>query len=279
MNTLAIGSKGLEVTQLQRFLAKISPLFVDGDFGENTERALMAYQRSAGLVADGVAGEKTLARIFGSLDPKHLSQADLQAAANELGVDLPAVMAVNHVESRGTGFLPNGKPVILFERHIMYRRLAASDKPELAENVDVFAARNPAVISKRPGGYAGGAAEHQRLAAAKQIDIYCAIESASWGLFQIMAFHWRDLGYESAVDFEICMRRSERDQLMAFVRLIKFDSRLHSALRKHQWAAFAKVFNGPNYKRNNYDRRLAAAFAKFTASEAGQFKSTVSEAA
>lgn len=269
MNILAIGSKGLEVTQLQRFLAKISPLVVDGDFGENTERALMAYQRSAGLVADGVAGPKTFACIFGTQDAaKHLSQADLQAAADELGVDLPSVMAVNHVESRGTGFLGNGKPAILFERHIMYRRLAASDKPDLAENIDELAARNPAVISQQPGGYVGGAAEHQRLARAKQFDVSCAIESASWGLFQIMGFHWQALGYESAADFEACMCRSEREQLMAFVRFIKLDSGLHIALRNHRWADFAKRYNGPAFKRNNYDRRLAEAFAKFTAIEA-----------
>lgn len=268
MNTLAIGSKGLEVTQLQRFLAKISPLFVDGDFGDNTERALMAYQRSAGLVADGIAGPKTLARIFGASDPKHLSQADLQAAADELGVDLAAVMAVNSVESRGTGFLPNGKPVILFERHIMYRRLAASEQPELAENVEAFTERYPAIVSQRPGGYAGGSAEHQRLATAKQISTDCAIESASWGLFQIMGFHWQALGYESVADFEACMCRSEREQLMAFVRFIKLDSGLHIALRNHRWADFAKRYNGPAFKRNNYDRRLAEAFAKFTAIEA-----------
>lgn len=261
MTTLSLGSKGLDVTQLQRFLAKVTPITIDGDFGPSTEAAVMAYQTSVGLVADGVAGPKTLGMITGTLNAKLLTQADLASAAKDLDVGLAAVMAVNFVESRGAGFLPNGKPVILFERHIMYRRLAAAVELEMA---DALCIEKPTIVSKSPGGYAGGVAEHQRLAAAKQIDEACAIESASWGLFQIMGFHWELLGYESAQDFELCMRSSEGQQLESFVRFIKADSGLHSALRNHRWADFAKRYNGPNYKINNYDRRLAAAHAKFS---------------
>ncbi|MGV8448836.1 N-acetylmuramidase domain-containing protein [Pseudomonas aeruginosa] len=35
-------------------------------------------------------------------------------------------------------------------------------------------------MNPRPGGYAGGTAEHQRLANARQIDDTAALESASW---------------------------------------------------------------------------------------------------
>ncbi|WP_328515044.1 N-acetylmuramidase domain-containing protein [Ralstonia pseudosolanacearum] len=36
--------------------------------------------------------------------------------------------AVNEVESRGSGFLPDGRPVILFERHVMYRQLQGREE-------------------------------------------------------------------------------------------------------------------------------------------------------
>lgn len=55
MTTLKIGSKGEEVKRLQRLLH----LTDDGIFGEQTEKAVIEYQKAHGLVADGVVGDKT----------------------------------------------------------------------------------------------------------------------------------------------------------------------------------------------------------------------------
>ncbi|WP_139180924.1 MULTISPECIES: peptidoglycan-binding protein, partial [Pseudomonas] len=79
--------------------------------------AVRAFQRSHGLVADGIAGPKTLSALGGA-DCSHLLQnADLVAAGARLGLPLATIYAVNQVESNGQGFLDNGKPAILFERH------------------------------------------------------------------------------------------------------------------------------------------------------------------
>ncbi len=54
--------RGAEVLELQRKL-KTRGLYdgvLDGIFGYGTESAVLAFQRSAGLVADGIAGPKTL---------------------------------------------------------------------------------------------------------------------------------------------------------------------------------------------------------------------------
>jgi len=59
MKTLKKGSKGDEVEVLQKLL-KIS---VDGDFGQKTHNALVAWQNAHGLVADGIAGPKTWAAL------------------------------------------------------------------------------------------------------------------------------------------------------------------------------------------------------------------------
>ncbi|MET5013337.1 N-acetylmuramidase domain-containing protein, partial [Burkholderia pseudomallei] len=70
------------------------------------------------------------------------------------------------------------------------------------EAADAAAARWPGVVNPKRGGYQGGAAEYVRLDTAARIDAASASESASWGAFQIMAYHWKRLGYASDDEFE-----------------------------------------------------------------------------
>ncbi len=62
MATLKRGSKGADIKRLQRALKELGfdPGGVDGNFGGGTEAAVMAFQRSEGLLADGIAGPRTL---------------------------------------------------------------------------------------------------------------------------------------------------------------------------------------------------------------------------
>jgi hypothetical protein len=63
---LSLGDRGPDVAKLQAQLNKQgAQLLVDGDFGRNTVAALMAFEASRNLVADGVAGETTLKALFG----------------------------------------------------------------------------------------------------------------------------------------------------------------------------------------------------------------------
>lgn len=268
MTTLRHGDRGQAVLQLQKQLnAQGAKLFADGDFGAKTEAAVRAYQRKVGLVADGIAGPKTLAALAGA-DCRHLLRnATLVAAAERLGVELAVVYAVNEVESSGAGFLANGKPKILFERHVMHARLSlvrhdGDDSAALIAHADHLAALHPHLVNRRPGGYAGGTAEHQRLAQARMLDALCADESASWGAFQIMGYHAERLGYASVADFVSRMARDENEQFEAFVRFIEADAALHKALKGKKWAQFAKAYNGPAYARNLYDVKLERAYER-----------------
>ena len=249
---LRVGSRGDGVKAVQRLLG----IAADGVFGPGTDTAVRAFQRSAGLKDDGVVGPTTMAAL--SRGSRTLTGGDLSLAAESLGVDVASVRAVTHVESRASGFLSDGRPVILFERHIMRRRLA-----ELGRDVDLLQRYLPEIINVVPGGYKGGSAEHDRLYLAQQIDFDSAVESASWGLFQIMGFHWRVLGYESVKAFVRAMNQSEGQQLDAFVRFIKADAGLHRALRSKNWADFAARYNGPAYSKNQYDVKLAEAYKEF----------------
>ena len=76
-HTLRHGSKGQAVQQLQWALnAAGAKLVPDGDFGDQTEKAVRAYQLKMGLVADGIAGPKTLAALAGADCSRLLSSHD-----------------------------------------------------------------------------------------------------------------------------------------------------------------------------------------------------------
>ncbi|MBZ9561024.1 N-acetylmuramidase domain-containing protein [Pseudomonas sp. P116] len=274
--TLRHGDRSQAVLILQKNLNKHGAnLIPDGAYGDATEAAVRAYQVKIGLVADGVAGNKTQTSLAGGDCGKLLRNNDLVTAAERLNVPLASVYAVNEVESKGSGFLDNGKPVILFERHIMYRQLAkvrheGDDPAALKRNADQLAATNPAIVNQKSGGYAGGSAEHQRLATARLIDDTAALESASWGAFQIMGFHWQRLGYNSVQEFVAAMSAGESEQFDAFVRFIETDPVLHKALKGRKWAEFAKLYNGPDYQRNLYDIKLQRAYERHDDCGCGQ---------
>ena len=65
MDTLKLDSQGKDVERLQKRLKKLGfpPGNIDGDFGPGTQAALMAFQRSKGLLADGIAGPRTLTAL------------------------------------------------------------------------------------------------------------------------------------------------------------------------------------------------------------------------
>lgn len=264
MTILREGMVGAAVLELQRLLTANGFTAPDtAVYCVDTAAAVRVAQIRFGLVIDGIAGPKTMAALqSGARNIRHLTATDLQAAAETLDVPLAAIRAVNEVESLGNGFLPDGRPVILFERHIMHRQLARAGK-----DADALARQFPNLVNPKRGGYVGNAGEHMRLARAIQIDEDCALASASWGAFQIMGFHWNLLDYPSVQHFVASMRTSEAAQLDAFVRFVKADPTLLKALRARKWPTFARLYNGPAYEANLYDVKLARAFDRYQAEE------------
>jgi hypothetical protein len=188
----------------------------------------------------------------GAAEP--LDQLGLTAVTELLGVGASEVWAVLTVETRGFGFLPDRRPAILFERHIFSR-----------ETEGRFDALAPDISSPQPGGYGGlGAPQYDRLARGITLDRVAALRSASWGTGQVMGFNAADAGFIDVEDMVAQMVASEDAQLAGMARWV-LAARLHLALRAHDWAGFARGYNGPAYAQNRYDVRLAGAHAKLAA--------------
>lgn len=258
---MKLGDKGLNVRTLQQRLNQAGakpPVVVDGWFGKATQDAVKAFQRKHGIVAIGIAGPRTQRALHGAVDPRQVSQEDLIKAAEELGISLAVMAAVAEVESIGEGFFENtDKPVILFERHVFYERAKDAGLLEQSPN---FGHKYPNICNPSPGGYSGGAAEYQRFKLASWMSPTIAKESCSWGMFQIMGYHWQMLGYASVDEFVEAMHHSETRQLDAVVRFILSQPDMHQALRDKDWPNFAAMYNGPAYRRNMYDVKLQIAF-------------------
>lgn len=281
MPVLTKGSSGTEVRNLQQRLKELGfdPNGVDGKFGPGTQAAVIAFQKANGLQADGKVGPKTLAALNlngagggaavttvdevttnaadtnGSDSPAGtaalLTEDDYKQAAEILKCDVAAIKAVAEVESRGDGFLADGRPTILFERH-KFRSFTNG----------AFDATHPGISNRAPRGYGkGGAHQWDRFAEAAALNKTAAIKACSWGKFQLMGFNFGDCGFKTLEDFHAAMRKSEGEHLKAFCAFITTNG-LAGALRNHDWVTFARRYNGKDFKTNKYDEKLKAAHKK-----------------
>lgn len=180
-----------------------------------------------------------------------LTEEDYTEAAQRLGCDVAAIQAVAEVEAGPHGgFLPDGAPTILFERHVFHRLT----KGEFDNHPDISNAV--------PGGYGKVSEQHGRLEKAAKLNRSAALQSASWGLFQVLGANWSWLKYDSLQEFVNAMYRNEREHLDAFVRFVQVNN-LARHLREKRWTQFAKAYNGPNYWKNSYDVKIAMAYKWF----------------
>jgi hypothetical protein len=177
----------------------------------------------------------------------------LAAAATHVGVDRAALWSVLVVETSGCGFLPDRRPKILFERH-KFRDF--TDRR--------FDRSHPGIIGAAGGYGAGGAHQYERLEEAIACDRDAALNSASWGLGQIMGFNANAAGFRGAQDMVAEMLHGENEQLLAMALFMRANG-MHTALQRRDWRAFAQDYNGSGYEGNRYHEKLADAHAILSA--------------
>lgn len=183
-----------------------------------------------------------------------ISEQAFQNAAKQLGCEVASIKAVAEVESAGGGMLPDGKPKILFEPHIFWRELVERGIKPVKSDI--------CYPKWQTGKYGPVSAQHGRLERAAAINRDAALESCSWGMFQIMGFNWSRCGVTSLQAFVNEMYKGEDAQLQLFVNYI-IKAGLADEIGDKRWAAFARQYNGAGYAANKYDIKLSAAYKKY----------------
>lgn len=180
-----------------------------------------------------------------------LTENGIGGAGELLSVAAPEIWTILRVETSGCGYLADRRPAILFERHHFSRLTGGA-----------YDAGHPDISNPSAGGYgAGGPHQYDRLAQAMALDEQAALMSASWGIGQVMGENCTLVGYSDVASMVTAMVGSEDNQLSAVANFI-MASNLASALGSHDWARFARGYNGPNYAVNNYDTNLADAYTR-----------------
>jgi hypothetical protein len=148
-------------------------------------------------------------------------------------------------------FDSKNRPTILYERHYFSRITNGK-----------FDKDHPDISHPKAGKYGLFSEQYPKLERASKLDKAAALMSCSWGAFQIMGKNHQQAGFNT-VDAFVAGMQSIESQMEAFVTFCSNDRRLVKALINKDWAAFARIYNGPDYKKNSYDVMMKQNYEKF----------------
>jgi len=184
-----------------------------------------------------------------------MTEQEYQSAADKLGANVAAVKAVAEVEASGQGMWSIGgqmRPPIRLEAH-WFGRLTDyrfnDSHPHISRQQ-----WTPSVAART---HVEAWAQFEEASA---LDERAAIQATSWGLFQIMGFHYQALGFPTPYEFK-ATAFTEAGQLELFVRFILANRPLQDALQRKDWHAFAAGYNGPGAV-DVYAPKIAAAYER-----------------
>lgn len=190
---------------------------------------------------------------------KQITLAQIDSAAKSIGVETNVLRAIMQQECKGSGFSADGQPIILFERHIFLRQLKAHGLYTVASKAQK---ERPDLCNSTPGGYGLISAQPKRLADAAVYDRTSALESASYGIGQVLGANWSSIGYPTLQAFINDVYRDEAGQLNAMVKFLVANG-IVKYMKLKDWKNIALHYNGENYQINHYDTGIANAYAEF----------------
>jgi len=184
---------------------------------------------------------------------KRLEDRDIPRIAAEIGCGEDELHAFMDVEAAGSGFDSKGRPKILFEPHVFYRNLTGKKRDEAVKQGLAYATWGEKPYPKD---------SYPRLIKAVAIDETAALKATSWGLTQILGENCKGAGYSTPQAMVLAFMHDEENHLKATVKLLDY-KQIADDLRAHDWAVVAHAWNGPGYKKNKYDTKMAAAYAEW----------------
>lgn len=261
---LELGANGEEVVLLQKALNEKLNMNMrpDGDFGVMTQNAIIEFQNNNGLETTGTYGEPEYEILGSFIDDKYIRRDDIEAISLENDFNPAFVKAVADVEGKSTGFLSDGRPLILFERHKFYADILKTQGREAAVEIQAEAPNicHPVWDKKAYIGYAG---EYNRLEIAKKYSEESAYKAASWGMFQILGSNYRLCDVDNVFDFVAANETSEHLHFQFFISFIINQTSLLQAFRSENIEAFVGRYNGPGQV-EFYSNRIRTALRRYS---------------
>ena len=98
---------------------------------------------------------------------------------------------------------------------------------------------------------ASGLPQYKRLVKAYQLDKSAALQSCSWGKFQIMGFNYKNAGYLDIFSFVKDMCTGDPAHIKAFLKFAKSNAILLEGLRNDDYEQIAEGHNGASWKAIN----------------------------
>lgn len=210
---------------------------------------------------------------------KKLSSSEIEDAAKSCHLEIALLQALIEVESGGGGFLPDSQVKILFERHVLYRRLQI---PGRQIDPGPLSKAHPELCGARwdPRHFPYGPSSSQWVKVAfvtawaqkndpRRFESYkkAAYESCSYGLMQILGLHYESAGFPSVYEFKHAMEESELRQLEISLHWMDQTGILEK-LRSKNWSAFVRAFNGSGQV-TAYRNKLIAAYERYAKQSIG----------
>lgn len=234
--------------------------------------------------------------LFDSYKGGEITEEEWKNAAVAIECEPEVLKAIAQVESGGrNAFWRLNKadganiPAILYERHYFSnatKQKYDKDHPDISwptgyRKKDQLGKADTKMSDGQVDAddiYNDYASAYLRLINAYRLDPNAALTSCSWGKFQVMGANYELCGLDDVVNFAKTMCTSDAKQielLASFIRkkppawkdpknkALGKEVSLWDAVKSKDWAAIAFNYNGPAYKKYNYDTLLEAAYEKY----------------
>lgn len=186
---------------------------------------------------------------------KPLDNIDVAQLAHRIAVSEDHFQAFLNVESRSRGFDREGRPIILTEPHVFYRNLSGEKRARAVKLGLAYPKWGTKPYPK------SSALRYEWLKDAREIDESAALKSCSWGMSQILGENFSMVGYATVQQMVQAFMDDEEEHVEAMMKYI-LATGIDDDLRSERWATVARIYNGPGYKKNRYDEKMAAEFRK-----------------
>jgi hypothetical protein len=240
----------------------------DGALDEATRNTIARFRLRTGLPVSYSVDDQLIAELDKAIErwirptptelrasePGPPSEDDMIALTANLGVELPALLAVHDVESAGSGFDAEGRPVIVFTSHIFQKN---AKKPYDPTASSVAEQPRSSGLDRASTDPAKPPSRWDQLEAAFLVDPEAAYDATSFGAFQIIGLNAKRMGFASAGEYARFVSQSELNQYAALF-LFGSNSPVLAALKARDWEGFARAYTG----NSRYAARLAEAYER-----------------